>query len=135
MSWMCKKKTSVSHSSTKSEIVSHNVGLRMDSIPARDLWDVVMEVSHSSNNVPPIQKIPTPRNKFGGAAGKCPRDNVHNNRFQKEGNEDSDQLSCLDHTTTNVPKNAWDGVANWEMKWLTNCMLCPRSRKLKRSEL
>ena len=39
---MCKKQTSVSHSSTKAEIIS----LRMGGIPAQDLWNWVMEVSH-----------------------------------------------------------------------------------------
>ena len=33
----CKKQTSVSHSSTESEIISLDAGLRMDGIPALDL--------------------------------------------------------------------------------------------------
>ena len=41
-SWMCKKQTSVSHSSTKAEIISLDAGLRMDGIPALDLWDLVI---------------------------------------------------------------------------------------------
>ena len=44
-----KKQTSVSHSSTESEVVSLDAGLRMDGIPAFDLWDVVIEVLPSSN--------------------------------------------------------------------------------------
>ena len=43
-SWMCKKQTSVSHSSTETEIISLDAGLRMDGIPALDLWDLVIEV-------------------------------------------------------------------------------------------
>ena len=43
--------------------------LRMDGILALDLWDVVIEVLHSSNNVPPTQKISTPECKPKGAAG------------------------------------------------------------------
>ena len=35
---MCKKETCVSHSSAESEIKS--AGLRMDGIPALDLWDI-----------------------------------------------------------------------------------------------
>ena len=35
--WMCKKQTSVSHSSIESEIISLYAGLRMDGIPALDL--------------------------------------------------------------------------------------------------
>ena len=37
MSWMCKKQTSVSHSSTEAEVISLDAGLRMDGIPALDL--------------------------------------------------------------------------------------------------
>ena len=44
MSWMCKKQTSVSHSSTESEIISLDAGLRMDGIPALDLWDLIVSV-------------------------------------------------------------------------------------------
>ena len=39
---MCKKQTSVSHSSTESEIISLDVGLRLDSIPALDLLDLIV---------------------------------------------------------------------------------------------
>ena len=38
ISWMCKKQTSVSHSSTEAVIISLDAGLRMDGIPALDLW-------------------------------------------------------------------------------------------------
>ena len=43
ISWMCKKQTLVSHSST---------GLRLDGTPALDLWDLIVEVlgnTHQSN--------------------------------------------------------------------------------------
>ena len=40
---------SVSHRSTETEIISLDAGLRMDGIPALDLWDLVIEVVHSSN--------------------------------------------------------------------------------------
>ena len=49
-SWMCKKQTSVSHRSTEVEVISLDAGLRMDGIPALDLWDLVIEVFHSSPN-------------------------------------------------------------------------------------
>ena len=42
--WMCKKQTSVSHSSTESEIISLDAGLRLDGIPALDLWDLNVSV-------------------------------------------------------------------------------------------
>ena len=44
-SWMCKKQTAVSHSSTESEIISLDTGLRKDGLPALELWDLI--VSHS----------------------------------------------------------------------------------------
>ena len=44
ISWMCKKQTSVSHSSTESEIISLDAGLRLDGIPALDVWDLIVSV-------------------------------------------------------------------------------------------
>ena len=40
ISLMFKKQTSVSHSSTESEIISLDAELRLDGIPALDLWDI-----------------------------------------------------------------------------------------------
>ena len=48
ISWMCKKQTSVSHGSTESEITSLDAGLRMDGLPALALWDIVNDVSRST---------------------------------------------------------------------------------------
>ena len=50
ISWMCKKQTSVSHSSTEADIISLNAGLRMDGFPALTLWDLVFEIFHSVPN-------------------------------------------------------------------------------------
>ena len=44
ISWMCKKQTAVSHSSTESEIISLDTGLRLDSLPALELWDLIVSV-------------------------------------------------------------------------------------------
>ena len=44
--WMCKKQTSVSHSSTESEIISLDAGFILDGIPALDLWDLIVAVLH-----------------------------------------------------------------------------------------
>ena len=38
-----KKQTSVSHSSTESEVISLDAGLRMGGIPALDLWDWLLK--------------------------------------------------------------------------------------------
>ena len=48
ISWMCKKQTSVSHSSTESEIISLDAGLRLDGIPALDLWDLIVAVLYGN---------------------------------------------------------------------------------------
>ena len=41
---MCKKQTAVSHSSTESEIISLDTGLRLDGLPALELWDLFISV-------------------------------------------------------------------------------------------
>ena len=43
-SWMCKKQTAVSHSSTESEIISLDTGLRLDVALALELWDLIVSV-------------------------------------------------------------------------------------------
>ena len=42
-------KTSVSHSSTESEIISLDAGLRLDEIPALDLWNLIVAVLGNTN--------------------------------------------------------------------------------------
>ena len=44
ISWMCKKQTSVWHSSTESEIICLDAGLRLDGLPALELWDLIVSV-------------------------------------------------------------------------------------------
>ena len=46
---MSKKQTSVSHSFTESEIISLDGGLKLDGIPALDLWDLIVEVLHEKH--------------------------------------------------------------------------------------
>ena len=43
-SWMCKKQTAVSHSSTECEIISLDTGLRLDWLLALELWDLIVPV-------------------------------------------------------------------------------------------
>ena len=59
ISWMCKKQTAVSHSSTESEIISLDTGLRLDGLPALELWELIVSVfehiSHiSDRTVKPV---------------------------------------------------------------------------------
>ena len=62
ISWMCKKQTSVSHSSTESEIISLDKGLRLDGTPALDLWDLIVtvlkQVQGNLSTSPTRKKIP-----------------------------------------------------------------------------
>ena len=51
ISWMCKKQTAVSHSSTESEIISLDTGLRLDGLPALELWDLIVSVFGSVSRV------------------------------------------------------------------------------------
>ena len=48
ISWMCKKQTSVSHSSTESENISLDEGLMLDGFPALDFWDLIVAVLHGA---------------------------------------------------------------------------------------
>ena len=52
ISLMCKKQPPVSHSSTESDIISLDAGLRMDGSPALDLWDSVIEVLGMTRRIP-----------------------------------------------------------------------------------
>ena len=45
-SWMCEKQTSVSHSSTESEIISLDTGLRLDGLPAQDQLEKCHQFPH-----------------------------------------------------------------------------------------
>ena len=49
---MCKKQTSVSHSFTESEIISLDAGLRINGLPALDIWDLVIEVLGMTQRIP-----------------------------------------------------------------------------------
>ena len=50
-SWMCKKQTAVSHSSTESEIISLDTGLRLDGLPALEIWDIIVSVFGSVSQI------------------------------------------------------------------------------------
>ena len=51
ISWMCKKQTAVSHSSTEFEIISLDTGLRLDGLPALKLWDLIVSVFGSVSQI------------------------------------------------------------------------------------
>ena len=43
-SWMCEKQIVVSNISTESEIIFLDTGLRLDGLPALELWDLIVSV-------------------------------------------------------------------------------------------
>ena len=49
ISWMSKKQTSVSHSSTESEIISMDARLRLDGTLALDLRDLIVAILGNTN--------------------------------------------------------------------------------------
>ena len=51
ISWMCKKQAAVSHSSTESEIISLDTGLRLDGLLALELRDLIVSVLGSVSQI------------------------------------------------------------------------------------
>ena len=51
ISWMSKKQTAVSHSSTESEIISLDTGLRLDGLLALELWDLIVSVLENISRI------------------------------------------------------------------------------------
>ena len=97
-SWMCKKQTSVSHSSTDAEIVPLDAGLRMDGVPAPDLWDFVIEVFHSSPN----QSKKT-KDQVRGDSSRSTTSNKHTKHQTKTPiRHDSLELSNVEYVSSNA---------------------------------
>ena len=95
ISWMCKKQTSVSHSSTGSEIISLDAGLRLDGIPARDLWDVIVAVLHGKTYE---------NNQERGDPSKSPtRKKIHGK---------IDDLNNIDFISSNVNSSRQEALLN-----------------------
>ena len=76
ISWMCKKQTSVSHSSTESEIISLDAGLRLDGILALDFCDLIVSVLGIMTQTTEGPGRPVIIDKIQGSQGKI---NVLNN--------------------------------------------------------
>ena len=81
----------VEHGSTESEVFSLGAGFRMNGLFAVDLWDVVIEVLHSSNNT---------KSSIQGAAGNRLRNS--NTKSKRQRNRDVDELSNVDHIVTDA---------------------------------
>ena len=44
VTWVCKRQTAVSHSSTEAEVISLDAALRMEGLPSLMLWELIMTV-------------------------------------------------------------------------------------------
>ena len=85
ISWMCKKQTSVSHSSTESEIISLDAGLSLDGITALDLWDLIVSVFGNTIQTPD-------RNKREACS---PPHTIHKRKESQREINDLDNVDCV----------------------------------------
>ena len=76
ISWMFKKQTSVSRSSTESEIISLDTGLRLDGLLALELWDLIVSVFGNMTQTTERPERPVIIDKSQRSQGKI---NVLNN--------------------------------------------------------
>ena len=117
-SWMCKKQTSVSHSSTEAEIISLDAGLRMDGVPALTLWDLEIKVFHSiPNQTNNTKAVREPRWNPSATA----KSNVHNTISMKHANVNPTNIDNIPSNTKNSDSSAMlyvfeDNVAVIKMK-------------------
>ena len=105
---MCKKQTSVSHSSTESEIISLDAGLRMDGIPALDLLDLVIKVLHSSSN----QSKTFKENVQGNLPHDIPSRKQTKNKVQTPNQYNDLEVFNVDYVSSNVEifSVRWDAL-------------------------
>ena len=89
---MCKKQTSVSHSSEDAEVISLDASLRMDGIPTLDLWGLVTEMIHSSPN-----QVNNNKDQVRGKLSRNTTSNEHTqNQTKVPTQHDSFDLSDVD---------------------------------------
>ena len=58
ITWMCKKRGVVSHSSTEAEVVSLDAAIRMEGLPSLNMWDMVVHLFKRGGGEG-IKKIPS----------------------------------------------------------------------------
>ena len=105
-SWMCKKQTSVSHSSREAEIISLDAGSRMDWIPALDLWDLVIEVFHTS----PDQLKKSKGRVQGNVLRDTPSNRHTHNQTKTPIQHDSLEMSNVDYVSSNAKSSRFGAL-------------------------
>ena len=98
---MCKKQTSVSHTSAEAEIISLDAGSRMDGIPALTLWDLVIDVFHSEPN-----RTDGPKREPRGNPSAVVKPNMHNPISIKHTNVIPTNIDHIPSNTTNSGSSA-----------------------------
>ena len=93
-SWMCKKQTAVAHSSTESEIISLDTGLRLEGIVALDLWDLIVAVLHGNTYQGNEER--------GDLCTNLVRAQPHKLQTRKESHGMIDDLDNVDFLSSNV---------------------------------
>ena len=91
ITWLCKKQGAVSHSSSEAEVIAMDAGVRMEGIPALELWDLVIDVLQPKA---PLSHTKARRNPVA--------DNSHNSR-QNELPADMRILMNVDYVPPSAP--------------------------------
>ena len=102
---MCKKQTSVS------EIIALDAGLRMDGIPTLDLWELVIEVLHSSSNQSKKSKV----NVQGNLKHDTPSRKHTNSQVETPIQHNDLELCNVDYVSSNV-KSSQSGAMLYILK-------------------
>ena len=92
ISWMCKKQTSVSHSSTEFEIIFWDAGLRMDGLLALDLFETWKLKCY-------VQQT-TLQDKVNWSMETCARQEIIHQL--RKGKREGEHLSNVDNVPTNT---------------------------------
>ena len=103
ISWKCQKQTSVSHSSTESEIIFLDAGLRLDGIPALDLWDLIVAVLGNTNQSHKARRDPCPNQREVRAT-------PHTVQKRKQPHGMINDLDSVDFIPSNVSPSHQEGL-------------------------
>ena len=116
ISWMSKKQSSVSHSSTESEIISLDAGLRLDGIPALELWDLIVFVLGNTIQTlkRPVRPVVSDKNQRSQGQTTC---RITLNVFIETSSLRFKKLCCMClRTTKQWLRWLWkEGVPQWDM--------------------
>ena len=97
ISWMCKKQTAVSHSSTESEIISLDAGLRSDGLLALELWDLIVSVFGSVTQTTERTERPLDTERSQKSQGNLLDGNAHSVRYGKTIHDGSGKPETVNH--------------------------------------